>query len=197
MNLRVVIMLTCISLLTMAVMRTNSAIDPTNYVEYQASHGGSTWRGRAPVDHSVLAVEGERLELKAVIKPERFNSGNLMRDGLASATVFESKSHPDIVFTSSVNASVLHNDVQQIPLIGTLAMHGITKEIAAPVNLERNKTRLLVTGTLEVKLSDYQMMRPSVAGFPINDSVVVKFNIELRATWRSFVLLMTRIQTLE
>lgn len=181
MNLRVVIMLACISLLTTAVTRSNDKIDPTNYVEYLASHGGSSWRGRAPVDSSVLAVNDERLELKVIVKSDRFDSGHLMRDGLASATVFESKTYPDIVFTTSVKANVLGDYIQQIHVTGTLAMHGTIKEVTALVNLERDKTRLLATGTLEVKLSEYHMIRPSVAGFPINDVVTVKFNIELNA----------------
>ena len=67
MNLRVAIILACISLLTVAVTRTNNKIDPTNYAEYQASHGGSSWRGRAPVDHSVL-IKDERLELNVVVE---------------------------------------------------------------------------------------------------------------------------------
>jgi polyisoprenoid-binding protein YceI len=180
MNLRVVIMLSMIGLLTIAVTRSNDQLDPKNYVEYQVSHGGSSWRGRAPVDYIVSAVEG-RLELNVIVKSNDFDSGNLMRDGLASAVVFESKTYPDIVFTASANASVLDNDVRQVQLTGTLAMHGVSKEVTALVNLERYKTHLLVTGTLEVKLSDYHMTRPSVAGFPINDAVVVKFSIELDA----------------
>jgi polyisoprenoid-binding protein YceI len=179
MNFRIAMMLACISLLTTAVTRTNSRIDPTNYVEYLASHGGSSWRGRAPVDRSVLAVEGERLELKVVVKANNFDSGNLMRDGLASAVVFESRTNPDIVFVASVNANVLDDDTRQTRLTGTLLMHGMTKEVSTLVNLERNETRLLATGTLEVRLSEYQMKRPSVAGYPIDDGVMVKFTIEL------------------
>ena len=102
-----------------------------------------------------------------------------MRDGWASAVVFESNTYPDITFTASVKASVLDNHVEQLHLTGTLAMHGVTKEVTALVNLERYKTHLLATGTLEIKLSEYHMTRPSVAGFPINDDVTVKFTIEL------------------
>jgi polyisoprenoid-binding protein YceI len=181
MNLRVVIILGIIGLLTTAVTRSNDQLDPANYVEYQASHGGSSWRGKAPVGHITVSVKDQRLRLKVIVKSDDFNSGHLMRDGLASAVVFESKTYPDIVFTASVNASVLGDDVQQIHLIGTLLMHGVSKEVTAFVNLERTKTQLLATGMLEVKLSEYHMTRPSVAGLPINDVVTVKFNVELDA----------------
>jgi polyisoprenoid-binding protein YceI len=178
MNLRIVIMLSIIGFLTMAVTRSNNQLDPTNYVEYQASHGGASWRGRAPADYNVL-VDGDWLELNVIVRPDRFDSGHLMRDGLASATVFESKTYPDIVFTTLLKASTLGDDVQELHLTGTLSMHGVTKEITALVTLVRNNQQLLATGTLEVKLSEYNMTHPMVAGSPINDDVTVKFNIEL------------------
>jgi polyisoprenoid-binding protein YceI len=179
MNLRVAIMVACLSLLTLAVTRNNHQLDPTNYLEYQASHGGSSWRGRAPVNHVAVRTKDEWLELNVIVKPAQFDSGHLMRDGLASALVFESKTYPDIVFTASVNVGVLEDDLQQIHLTGTLTMHSITKEVTTLINLEWYKTHLLATGLLEIKLSDYHMTRPLVAGFPIDDVVTITFTIEL------------------
>jgi polyisoprenoid-binding protein YceI len=179
MNLRIVIMLSMIALLTIAVTRSNNQLAPTSYVEYQASHGGSSWRGRAPIDRVAVSTKDERLELNVIVKSNRFDSGHLMRDGLASATVFESKTYPEITFTASVNVGVLNDDVQQVHLTGTLSMHGVTKEITVPVNLGRKSKQHFVTGTLEVKLSEYYMKRPMVAGSAINDDVTVMFNIKL------------------
>lgn len=177
MNLRAVVTLALFGLLNLAVTRSHP-FDSTSYVDYRASHGGASWRGLAPVDFNVVTVEGGRLELKAVVKSASFDSGNLMRDGLASAVVFESTIYPDIIFTASVDTTALTDDIQQINVTGTLLMHGVMKEIATVVTLERDNTRLRATGTFEVRLRDYQMTRPLIAGSPISDTVTVTFTIE-------------------
>lgn len=179
MKRHIIMVLVYLGFSTLPLTRNSKQLDPENFVTYQASHGGSSWHGRAPIDEMVLEPNGDWLELTLLVNPAHFDSGNLMRDGLASATVFESKTYPFVTFTTSIKPSVLNDDIQQLKVQGVLTMHGMAKEIIVLVNLERDGSRLTATGTFEVKLSDFHMTRPRVAGFLVNDDVTVYFNVGL------------------
>jgi polyisoprenoid-binding protein YceI len=123
-------------------------------------------------------IQTEWLELEVVLNPARFDSNNLVRDGLASATVFESKQYPGIVFAASSEMIKLPDEVQTIDLEGTLFMHGVAKDLVIPVRLEPHNDNVLATGTFAINLSDYNMARPRVGKLFVNDEITITFRIE-------------------
>jgi polyisoprenoid-binding protein YceI len=160
---------------SLTTVNVNNHIEPKNYLEYIVSHGGVSFSGRAPTEHVALSFEDKGLELEVVVNPTRFDSNNLMRDGLARAAVFETQMYPRIVFTAAAELTAL--EAQQLELAGTLYMHGGAKDVTIPVRLKHDQQTVTATGTFAVKLSDYNMKRPQVGGLFINDEVSITFSI--------------------
>jgi polyisoprenoid-binding protein YceI len=169
------LLLTLVAVASLTAANVHSELEPQSYIEYQVSHGGVRFTGHAPVESVALSFEDKSLELSVVVNPALFDSDNLMRDGFASATVFETKIYPRIVFTASSDFTAL--ETQQLELAGTLYMHGVAKDVTIPVRLEHDKQTVTATGTFAVKLSDYKMKRPPVGGLFIENEVSITFSI--------------------
>lgn len=168
-------LLTLFAVASLTTANVSSQIEPQNYLEYIISHGGVSFSGRAPIDHVALSFEDKGLELSVVVNPALFDSNNLMRNGLASATVFENKVYPRIVFTASSVLTAL--EAEEFELAGTIFMHGVAKDVVIPVRLEHDEQTVTATGTFAVKLSDYKMKHPQVGGLFVNDEVSISFSI--------------------
>jgi polyisoprenoid-binding protein YceI len=167
-------LLTLFAVASLTTANVSRQLEPQSYIEYQVSHGGIRFTGRAPVETVDLSTKDEGLELQVVINPARFDSNNLVRDGLASATVFETKRYPRIVFTAFSDLTIV--DAEQIELEGTLFMHGVANEVRIPVRLEHEDDTITATGTLAVKLSDYHMQRPQVGKLLIDEEIRITFS---------------------
>lgn len=168
-------LLTLVAVASLTVANVHNQLEPQNYLEYQVSHGGVSFTGRAPVEMIALSIKDERLVLQVVVNPARFDSNNLMRDGFARATVFETKIYPKIVFTTSSDLTAL--EAQQLELAGTLSMHGVAKDVVIPVRLEHDEQTIMATGTFAVKLSDFNMKRPQVGKVFIEDEISITFSL--------------------
>ncbi len=159
--------------------------EPGSEVSYRASDPRGSFVGRAPVEGLELRLYPDNLRrtgLTVVLRPERFDSGNAIRDINARLTVFESERFPEIVFTlSGVSAETLPEaGTSTVRLEGTLELHGVTRPLEVEVRLERDGQRLTVTGSFEVLLSDFGMSRPSFLVWRVDDRVTVTLVLKLR-----------------
>jgi polyisoprenoid-binding protein YceI len=168
-------LLTLFAVASLTTANISSRLEPQNYLEYIVSYGGVSFTGRAPVESVALSFEDRGLELIVVVNPALFDSNHLIRDGFASATVFEHKVYPRIVFTASSDLTAL--ETQQLELADTLYMHGVAKDVMIPVRLEHSEDTITATGTFAVKLSDYNMRRPQIGKQWVEDEVSVNVSI--------------------
>ena len=159
-------------------------VTPESTVTYQAADSRDSWRGRAPVESLRLVFDDanlQSLELEITLYPGEFDSGNFIRDANARRAVFETGAYPEIRFV----ATGLRADPATLPvgvartvgLEGTLTMHGVSRPLSLPVNVERDETELRATGSFEVSLSDFEMTRPELFGVRVNDEVSVSFEV--------------------
>jgi len=158
-------------------------------VAYRAADPRGSWEGRAPISSLSLRFDDAALQtasLTAAVDPGAFNSGNFIRDANARRAVFETHLYPEATF----RATALHADAgtlrpgeaRDVTLKGPLTLHGVTREVSVPARVTRQGDTVHATGSFPVRLSDFQMTRPSFLGITVFDQVEVSF--EVRGTLR-------------
>ncbi len=93
-----------------------------------------------------------------------------MMDNKAYEALKADKS-PNISFTAASLA------VGKSTLAGKLTIAGVTKDVSFPVNVVKNGASYNITGTENLKLSDFGMERPGFMGVKTGDAIKVTVNI--------------------
>ena len=62
-------------------------------------------------------------------------------------------------------------------LTGKLSIAGVTKDVTLPVNVVKNGNSYNITGTEDMKLSDFGMERPGFMGVRTGDALKITVNI--------------------
>lgn len=164
--------------------------DDVNVVRYHARDALSSWSGVAPIAELGLRFDPEALgggELRAVVPAGAFDSGNFVRDANARRTVFETEAYPEIVFEASAlradPATLPRGAEREVELRGTLAMHGVERELSTVATVTRTAEdepdRLRAEGEFTVLLSNFDMTRPSFLGVTVEDDVRVSYVVEV------------------
>ena len=78
---------------------------------------------------------------------------------------------PNISFTAASLA------VGKSTLAGKLTIAGVTKDVSFPVNVVKNGASYNITGSENIKLSDFGMERPGFMGVKTGDAIKVTVNI--------------------
>ena len=78
---------------------------------------------------------------------------------------------PNISFTAASLA------VGKSTVAGKLTIAGVTKDVSFPVNVVKNGASYNITGTENLKLSDFGMERPGFMGVKTGDAIKVTVNI--------------------
>ncbi len=117
---------------------------------------------------------GARITLS--IDAASITTGIQMRDKhLRSADFFDVERFPTITFQSvRVEASG-----RRATVLGRLSLHGVTREIAVPVDVQMTETALVASGEFIVNRGDYAMNYNSLLN-PIGNEVRVSFTFRAR-----------------
>jgi polyisoprenoid-binding protein YceI len=117
---------------------------------------------------------GARITLS--IDAASLDTGIQMRDKhLRSADFFDIERFPTITFQSlRVEAAG-----RRATVIGRLSLHGVTREIAVPVDVQITETALVATGEFIVNRGEYAMNYNSLLN-PIGNEVRVAFTFRAR-----------------
>jgi polyisoprenoid-binding protein YceI len=163
-------------------------VEPGASVTYFASAGeGDKWSGKAPIESVMLEFDpGKPLEtsFKAVVRPDKFDSGNGIRDANARGNVFQSGDFPEITLTSLEVAG----DAKRLPVgearnfkvKAKLNLHGVTREIDLNVKAVWNGAKLTATSSFKINLSDYKLGRPQLFFISVDEAVRLEINLEAK-----------------
>lgn len=178
-----------LSLIGLILGSTQAAkVEPGASVTYFASAGeGDKWSGKAPIEKIDLEFDpGKPLEtkFKAVIRPDKFDSGNGIRDANARGNVFQTGDFPEITLTSLDVAG----DAKRLPVgearnfkvKAKLNLHGVTREIDLNVKAVWNGAKLTATSSFKINLSDYKVGRPQMFFISVDDPVRLEINLEAK-----------------
>jgi|GEM_PF-1339716 len=107
-----------------------------------------------------------------------FNSGNDNRDNnmLYNVNAYEFQ-NIEMTFNYVQLNSLQHDNTEVLSLDGTLSIAGINNKISVPLNIEIINSHFNVQSEFIIKLSDYQIERPTLLMIPIKNEVLVKIII--------------------
>ena len=146
------------------------------------------------VHGNFTAVSGEilydeedvtRSSVKVVIQTASINTNQADRDKhLKSADFFDAEKYPEITFQST---KIEKRDKEGYLCVGTLTMHGVSKEVAIPFEVTgkvkdpRGKTRIGIEANLTLNRLDYGISWNKAlegGGLVVGNSVRIALNVE-------------------
>ena len=122
---------------------------------------------------------------RLVIDAGTFDTENRIRDDHVR-DILGADLYPDIVFDLSY---IKVSDPLQLEtlngehtIVGTLQIHGVTKEIGFPIKVSFDGERLVIDGTIKVKFTDFNIEPPKVALIvkQAEDELILKGHIVAR-----------------
>ena len=94
--------------------------------------------------------------------------------------VLETGKYPEITFNSTKIEATKNSDTEyQAKIWGDLTLHGVTHNIPLNAQLTFNYKTLRARGEFSLKMSDYGIKAPSVAGGTITVKDTLKFNFNI------------------
>lgn len=144
-----------------------------SYVTYAMSHPMHNWEATSKNVLSVLIYNPEAKKIVKVavsIPISTFDSQNANRDS-HMIEVLDGLKFPAVTFTSTS----ISGENSKLTVTGDLVFHGVTKSITIDASSEITDLGIEVTGSLNVKISDFKIENPSLMGIPTNDNIALKF----------------------
>lgn len=102
----------------------------------------------------------------------KFDSGNSNRDSHAMEAV-HSRKHPKVTFVSES----IKPEGDGYGVSGNLTFHGQTRPVTFHVTPKSTADRIEISGSFDVKLSDYGVERPSLMFVPAKDKLTLRFRL--------------------
>jgi polyisoprenoid-binding protein YceI len=142
-------------------------------IEYSGSHFIHNWSAQNNKISGLLNIKNSLIgNIGVIAKVEDFNSGNSSLDSNAMGAV-EALRFPNVIFRSN---SIQHNG-ETLYIAGSLEFHGIKKEIEIEAEIEDTEDLIKIYTTFKVKLSDFEIKRPSLFLKKIEDEIAVEINL--------------------
>ena len=161
-------------------------VEPGASVTYFASAGeGDKWSGKAPIEKIDLEFDpGKPLEtkFKAVVRPDKFDSGNGIRDANARGNVFQTGDFPEITLTSlevSGDAKRLPvGEARNYKVRAKLNLHGVAREVDLNVKTVWDGAKLTASSSFKINLSDYKLGRPQLFFITVDEAIRLEVNLQ-------------------
>ncbi|HKE58414.1 MAG TPA: YceI family protein, partial [Pyrinomonadaceae bacterium] len=93
--------------------------------------------------------------------------------------VLETGKFPEITFNSTKIEATKKSDTYQAKIWGDLTLHGVTHNIPIDTQLTFDAKTMRARGEFSLKMSDYGIKAPSVAGGTITVKDTLKFNFNI------------------
>jgi polyisoprenoid-binding protein YceI len=124
-------------------------------------------RGAIQFDNSTGAASGE-----LVVDSATGESGSDGRDKRMHKDILESPKYSDIVFTPQrLKGTVANEGKSTVEVEGTLTMHGKSKPVTMPLEVQLQNGAGSADGSFSVKYQEWGMKNPSTFILRVNDTV--------------------------
>jgi polyisoprenoid-binding protein YceI len=119
----------------------------------------------------VFAVLIKSFRFEKALMEEHFNE-NYMESGKYPKATFSGK-------ISNLNTIDFKKDGSYAATVeGELTMHGVKQKIPAIGTVTISKRKLLITSNITIKLSDYNIERPSLVSEKVSETIDIKINCQ-------------------
>lgn len=145
----------------------------TSSISYSGKHFLHSWDAKNENISGLIELKENQISKIGVIaKVADFKSGNSSLDS-NSFRVLDALKIPNIIFRSTDIVETL--DI--ISVSGTISFHGIEKVINVTLNKLNDNDIVSLNGKFIIKLSDFNVKRPSLLLQKINDEIEVQINL--------------------
>tara|TARA_B100000161_G_scaffold265512_1_gene242140 strand:+ start:2791 stop:3315 length:525 start_codon:yes stop_codon:yes gene_type:complete len=145
----------------------------TSSISYSGKHFLHSWDAKNENISGLIELKENQISKIGVLaKVADFKSGNSSLDS-NSFRVLDALKIPNIIFRSTDIVETL--DI--ISVYGTISFHGIEKAINVTLNKSNDNDIVSLNGKFIIKLSDFNVKRPSLLLQKINDEIEVQINL--------------------
>ena len=145
----------------------------SSFIKYSGNHFLHNWNAQNDEISGLLNIENGTIDNVGVIaKVKDFNSGNSSLDSNAMRVV-EALKYPNVIFRSSL---IEQND-DRVYLEGVLEFHGIKQNLKVEGEIESLDDQIKINMDFIIKLSDFEIKRPSLLLRKVEDEILVEINL--------------------
>jgi polyisoprenoid-binding protein YceI len=145
----------------------------SSFIKYSGNHFLHNWDAQNDEISGLLNIENGTIDNVGVIaKVKDFNSGNSSLDSNAMRVV-EALKYPNVIFRSSL---IEQND-DRVYLEGVLEFHGIKQNLKVEGEIESLEDQIKINMDFIIKLSDFEIKRPSLLLRKVEDEILVEINL--------------------
>ena len=145
----------------------------SSFIKYSGNHFLHNWDAQNDEISGLLNIENGTIDNVGVIaKVKDFNSGNSSLDSNAMRVV-EALQYPSVIFRSSL---IEQND-DRVYLEGVLEFHGIKQNLKVEGEIESLEDHIKINMDFIIKLSDFEIKRPSLLLRKVEDEILVEINL--------------------
>jgi len=144
-------------------------------ITYSMNHPLHSWTGISKDINSVIITDEKRETISQVavsVKISSFDSKNANRDSHA-IEVTEALKYPNITF----NSKTIKQEGNKLIVEGTLSFHGLNKDISFKAEKSVTKNKVEVKGGFEIKMTEFNVERPTLMGFATDDEIKITFDV--------------------
>ena len=147
--------------------------DSTSSISYSGKHFQHNWDAtNENISGLIELKDNQNSKIGVLAKVADFKSGKSSLDS-NSFRVLDALKIPNIIFRSTEIIETL--DI--ISVYGTISFHGIEKAINVTLNKSNDNDIVSLNGKFIIKLSDFNVKRPSLLLQKINDEIEVQINL--------------------
>ena len=145
----------------------------SSFIKYSGNHFLHNWDAQNDEISGLLNIENGTIDNVGVIaKVKDFNSGNSSLDSNAMRVV-EALQYTNVIFRSSL---IEQND-DRVYLEGVLEFHGIKQNLKVEGKIESLEDKIKINMGFIIKLSDFEIKRPSLLLRKVEDEILVEINL--------------------
>ena len=145
----------------------------SSFIKYSGNHFLHNWDAQNDEISGLLNIENGTIDnLGVIAKVKDFNSGNSSLDSNAMRVV-EALKYPNVIFRSSL---IEQND-DRVYLEGVLEFHGIKQNLKVEGKIESLEDQIKINIDFIIKLSDFEIKRPSLLLRKVEDEILVEINL--------------------
>ena len=139
--------------------------------------------GRTKLVTGSLVADGSTIsEVEIAADLTGLTSDSRLRDGQMRTQALETNQFPDATFvlTSpiSVDGPPVDGEVLGFVASGDLSLHGVTRSVMVPIQASTLEGKLIVVGSLEVALADFEIDKPSApAVASVSDNATMELSL--------------------
>ncbi len=145
------------------------AAKDASFITYKLTHPLHEFESTSKDSYCSIVVDLTTKEIKDVfvqVDVTTFDSGNSNRDSHAMEVV-DALTYPTATFKSTS----LSSNGDKTNVSGKLTFHGVTKDIVIPVSFKWSKDQLVVDGSFDISLTEFNIERPKLLMIPVKDDL--------------------------